>query len=95
MPRQKKIVTEKLDPKSLHEHSIKRNIKLHSPYAVVKAAELELDSDDYKIVYKAPLGGNREIVASRNVHENALSLRDMLNRAWALGYWSSNRADSS
>jgi len=94
MPRQKKIVMEKLDPKALHEHSIQRNIKLHSPYAVVKAATLQLDSDDYKIVYRAPLGGEREIVASRTVHDNAKALRDMLNRAWALGYWSSNRADS-
>lgn len=91
MPRQRKIVMEKLDPKGLHEHSISRNIKLHSPYAVVRAAELELEGDDYKIVYRAPLGGDREIVAERNVAENARALRDMLNRAWALGFWSSNR----
>lgn len=91
MPRQRKLVTEKIDAAELHSSAIKRAIKLHSPYAVADAEDVGMTDSDYYVVYRAPLGGDRKLIASRSRHSNAIKLRDMLNEAWAEGYWSSGR----
>lgn len=91
MPRQRKLVTEKIDAGELHRSAISSAIKLHSPYEVVDAELIGRDEHSYYVVYSAPLGGDRKIIAGRNKHANAIQLRNMLSEAWAEGYWSSGR----
>jgi hypothetical protein len=81
----------KLDPKDLRNAAIKRAIKLYSPYEVVAEELVDLDGDGYAIVYRAPLGGDRYVAATRSRRENATKLRDLLDRAWAEGKSSSGR----
>lgn len=95
MPRQKKVVMEKLDPTELHEHSISRTIKLHSPYEVVAGELIDHNPDLYYVVYRAPLGGSRKVIANRSKRANAAKLRDQLNDAWARGFYSSGRVADS
>lgn len=91
MPRAKSVVMDKHDPAELHRSAIKKAVKLHSPYEVVDGELLSQEEDLYYVVYRAPLGGDRKVIAGRNKKANALKLRDMLNEAWAQGFWSSGR----
>lgn len=96
MPRARDVVMKKLDAKELHEHAIRRTLKLHSPYEVMDAELVGVSTDGpYAIVYVAPLGGYRKVAATRSKHSNALKLRDLLNDAWARGYYSSGREKES
>lgn len=91
MPRSRDVTMKKLDPKDLRNAAIKRAIKLYSPYEVVAEELVDLDGDGYAIVYRAPLGGDRYVAATRSRRENATKLRDLLDRAWAEGKASSGR----
>lgn len=91
MPRQRSVVMDKHNPKTLHDAAIKRSIKLHSPYEAVAGELAGIDPDLYAVVYRAPLGGDRYVVATRSRADNAKKLRDLLNTAWAEGHWSSGR----
>lgn len=91
MPRPRRVVMEKIDAEELHRSSIARAIKLHSPYQVVDGELIGQDEHSYYVVYSAPLGGDRKIIAGRNKRGNAVKLRDMLSEAWAEGHWSSSR----
>lgn len=95
MPRARDVVMKKLDPKALHETAIRRTVKLHSPYEVVDEKLVGSDGEGYAVVYTAPLGGNRNLAATRSKHGNAIKLRDLLNDAWARGYYSSGRVKGS
>lgn len=95
MPRPKSIVMDKHDPKELHRAVIRRAIKLHSPFEVVAGELCGEDPDEYGIVYTAPLGGDRKVVATRSVRSNATKLRDLLSDAWAEGHWSSGQKGES
>jgi len=85
----------RLDAKDLHEHAIRRAVKLHSPYEVMDEKLVGGDGDGYAVVYVAPLGGNRMVAATRSKHGNAIKLRDMLSDAWARGKWASGREKGS
>lgn len=91
MPRQRKVVTERIDAVELHSSAIRKAVKLHSPYEVVPGELLARNPDLYYVVYRAPLGGDRQLIANRSKRANAVKLRDLLNDAWAEGYWSSGR----
>ena len=91
MPRQRKVVTEKIDAVELHSSAIQKAIKLYSPYEVVPGELIGRDADLYFVVYRAPLGGDRKVIANRSKRANAAKLRDQLNDAWAEGHWSSGR----
>lgn len=95
MPRARDVAMKKLDPKELHSSALKRTIKLHSPYEVVDEKLVDSDGDGYAVVYTAPLGGERMIAATRSKHSNAVKLRDLLNGAWARGFYSSGREKGS
>lgn len=93
MPRQKSVVMHpgKHTAKDLHDAAIKRTVKLYRPYEVVAGELAGIDEDDYAIVYTAPKGGDRQVVATRTQHSNAVKLRDLLSVAWAEGHWASGR----
>jgi hypothetical protein len=91
VPRSRDVTMKKLDPKDLRNAAIKRAIKLYSPYEVVAEELVDLDGDGYAIVYRAPLGGDRYVAATRSRRENATKLRNLLDRAWAEGKASSGR----
>jgi hypothetical protein len=91
VPRQRSVVMDKHDSKSLHDAAIKRSTKLYSPYEAVAGELAGVDPDVYAVVYRAPLGGDRYVVATRTRADNAKKLRDLLNQAWAEGHWSSGR----
>ena len=91
MPRPRDLVMKKLDAGELHSSALRRAIKLHSPYEVVDEKLVGSDGNGYAVVYRAPLGGDRMIAATRTKHANAVKLRDLLNGAWARGYYSSGR----
>lgn len=91
MPRQRKVVTEQIDPAELHSSAIRQAIKLHSPYEVVAGELIDRDPSLYYVVYRAPRGGERKVIANRTKRANAAKLRDLLSEAWAEGYWSSGR----
>jgi len=91
MPRPRKVVTTKIDAVELHSSAIQRAIKLHSPFEIVAGDLVGRDPDVYCVVYTAPLGGDRKVMAERTVRANAKTLRDMLSEAWAEGMWSSGR----
>lgn len=91
MPRARKIVTEKIDPAELHSSVIRKAIKLYSPYEVVSGELIDRDPELYFVVYRAPLGGDRKVIANRTKRANAAKLRDQLNDAWAEGHWSAGR----
>jgi hypothetical protein len=95
VPRPRDVTMKKLDPQELHSAALRRAIKLHSPYEVVDEKLVGSDGDGYAIVYRAPLGGDRMIAATRTKHGNAVKLRDLLNGAWARGYYSSGREKGS
>jgi hypothetical protein len=81
----------RLDPKDLRSAALARAVKLHRPYEVVNGQLAGVDPEVYAVVYRAPLGGERYIAATRARADNAKKLRDLLNAAWAEGYWSSGR----
>lgn len=91
MPRPRDVTMKKLDPKDLRSAAIQRSVKLYSPYEVVAEELVDLDGDGYAVVYRAPLGGDRYVAATRTRRENATKLRDLLSRAWAEGKASSGR----
>jgi hypothetical protein len=91
VPRSRDVTMKKLDPKDLRNAAIKRAMKLYSPYEVVAEELVDLDGDGYAVVYRAPLGGDRYVAATRSRRENATKLRDLLDRAWAEGKASSGR----
>ena len=93
MPRQRDVVMkpDKHSPQALHDAAIKRALQLHSPYEAVAGELAGVDPDLYAVVYRAPLGGDRYVVATRSRADNARKLRDLLNQAWAEGHWSSGR----
>lgn len=95
MPRDRVVVMGKLTAKESHDAAIKKAIKLHSPYEAVGGALCGIDEDEYGIVYTAPLGGDRKVVATRTVRSNATKLRDLLSEAWAEGHWSSGQKSES
>lgn len=95
MPRARDVTMKKLDPAELHRSALGRAIKLHSPYEVVDETLVGSDGGGYAVVYRAPLGGERMIAATRSKHGNAIKLRDLLNGAWARGYYSSGREKDS
>lgn len=91
MPRERDVVRGKVSAQEAHAASIKKAIKLHSPYAVVGGELAGVDPKLYAVVYTAPQGGDRYVAATRKRRANATALRDMLNVAWAEGRWSSGR----
>lgn len=91
MPRAKDVVTKIYSKNDLHKATIQKTIKLHRPYEVVAGELCGEDAELYGIVYTAPRGGERKVVATREVRANATSLRDLLSEAWAEGAWSLNR----
>ncbi len=91
MPRPRKVVTTKIDAVELHSAAIRQAIKLHSPYQIVAGELVGRDLGLYCIVYRAPKGGDRKVIAERTVRANATALRDMLSEAWAEGHYSSGR----
>lgn len=95
MPRPRDIVMKKLDPKELHSSALRRTVKLYSPFEVMDAELVVPDGAGYAVVYVAPLGGDRYVAATRSKKANALKLRDLLNDAWARGYYSSGREKGS
>jgi hypothetical protein len=74
VPRSRDVTMKKLDPKDLRNAAIKRAIKLYSPYEVVAEELVDLDGDGYAVVYRAPLGGDRYIAATRSRRENATKI---------------------
>lgn len=90
MPRPRKIVMEGISAEDAHAAAIARSIKLYSPYEVVDG---ELVNSEYKygVVYRAPRGGDRKLVAGRAKRSNATAIRDLLNEAWAEGFSSSGK----
>ncbi len=95
MPRPRDVVMKKLDPRELHSSALKRTVKLYSPYEVMDEKLVGSDGEGYAVVYVAPLGGDRMIAATRSKYGNAIKLRDLLNGAWARGYYSSGREKGS
>lgn len=95
MPRDRVVVMGKLSAKESHDAAIRKAIKLHSPFEVVAGELCGEDPDEYGIVYTAPLGGDRKVVATRSVRGNASKLRDLLSDAWAEGHWSSGQKGES
>jgi hypothetical protein len=93
VPRQKSVVMRPGDhtAKQLHDAAIARTVKLHRPYEVIAGELAGIDEDDYAIVFTAPKGGDRSIVATRSQRGNAVKLRDLLSTAWAEGHWASGR----
>lgn len=91
MPRAKSVVMDKHDPAELHRSAIKKAVKLHSPYEVVAGELIDRDPDLYYVVYRAPRGGDRQVIANRTKRANAAKLRDQLSEAWAEGFYSSGR----
>jgi hypothetical protein len=91
MPRERTVTMGIISPKESHEAAIAKTIKRNKPYEVVDGELLSQEEDKYYVVYTAPRGGDRKVIAGRNVKGNAIKLRDMLNEAWAEGMWSSNR----
>lgn len=93
VPRQRDVVMRPGDhtTKQLHDAAIKRTVKLYRPYEVVAGELAGIDEDDYAIVYSAPKGGDRAVVATRSQHGNAVKLRDLLSVAWAEGHWAAGR----
>lgn len=86
---------DKHDPAKLHRTVIAKSVKLYSPYEVVSGELLSQHEDLWYVVYKAPLGGERSVIAGRNKRINAIKLRDLLNEAWAQGFWSSGMTGES
>lgn len=93
MPRPRKVVMGTVTPQEAHDAAIKLAVKKHKPYAVVEGNLVGDGDSRYTVVFTAPLGGERKIVASRNKYANATALRDMLNNAWAEGFWASMREE--
>lgn len=91
MPRERQVTMGKVSPQEAHAASIKKAVKLHSPYAVVGGELAGVDPKLYAVVFTAPLGGDRYVAATRKKRANATALRDMLNVAWAEGHWASMR----
>lgn len=91
MPRPRDIVMNQHDPKALHDHAVARAIKLHKPFTIVDGSLIEDCDYKYAVVYQAPLGGDRKIVAYKNRRSAANEIRDLLAGAWAEGYYSSGR----
>ena len=91
MPRERDVVRGRVNAQQAHAASIKKAIKLYSPYAVLSGDLVDEDPDLYVVVFTAPLGGDRYVAATRKRKKNATLLRDMLNRAWAEGHWASMR----
>ena len=89
MPRQRKVTMGKVTPQEAHAAAIRLAIKKNRPYEVVAGELLSQHEDQYYVVFTAPLGGDRKVIAGRNKHENATKLRDMLSEAWAEGHWAS------
>jgi hypothetical protein len=90
MPRPRKIVMEGISKEDTHAAAIRRSIQLYSPYVVVDG-ELVDSEFKYAVVYVAPRGGDRVVVAGRNKRANATAIRDLLMTAWAEGFWSSGK----
>jgi hypothetical protein len=79
----------KVTEKEAHAASVARAIKLYSPYAVVDGELVGCEAGSYAVVFTAPKGGDRKVVATRTVKVNAKILRNLLNEAWAEGHWAS------
>lgn len=90
MPRERDVTMGKITPRESYEAGLKKNIKLYSPFAVVDG-ELVSEKKRYAVVYKAPRGGDREIVMTTDRRERATRLRDRLSRAWAQGFSASGK----
>ena len=91
MPRAKQVAMGTVSPQEAHDAAISKSIKLYSPYEVAAGELVGLDPDRYAVVYRAPRGGDRKVVATRAKRAAALKLREMLNNAWAEGFWSSGK----
>lgn len=85
MPRERTVTMGKVTPQEAYEAAIAKAIKLHGPYTVVDGELVNVDLK-YAVVYTAPFGEDRQVVAQRNRRSNATNLRDHLNRAWAVGF---------
>ena len=91
MPREKTVTMGKVTPQESHQAAIRKAIKKHRPYEVVDGELLSQHEDLYYVVYRAPLGGDRKVIANRSRKTNAIKLRDQLAEAWAEGFWASGR----
>jgi hypothetical protein len=91
MPRARQVTMGGISAQEAHAAAIKRTIKLYSPYEAVAGELVGQDQSKYCVVYRAPRGGDREVVMSTDVHSRSLRLRDRLNKAWAEGFYSSGR----
>lgn len=91
MPRDREVTIGKVTPAQSHAAALKKAVKLHSPYAVMAGELVNHSEHPYAVVFTAPLGGVRYVVAGRNIKANANLLRDMLSVAWAEGHWASMR----
>lgn len=95
MPRAKTVTMGKLSPQEAHSSAIVQSIRNNLPHTVVRGDVINRDPGKYYVVYKAPKGGDRKVVAERSIRANATRLRDMLDEAWAEGYYSSGREKTS
>lgn len=91
MPRQRDVVMGSVASIKLHDAAVRKAVELHRPYEVVTGELVQEDPDVYAVVYTAPKGGTRHVVATRNQRANACKLRDLLSIAWAEGHWASGR----
>lgn len=92
MPRPRDVVMKPQDPKELHDHAVARAVKLHKPFVVVDARLVGITDSKYAVVYQAPMGGDRKVLALKNKKAKANEIRDLLAGAWAEGFWSSGRS---
>ena len=93
MPRAKQVTMGKLTPQESHEAALKKAIKTHEPYSVTESALVGIDDEDHPwaVVFTAPVGGERKVVATRANRSNAIMLRELLSEAWAEGYWAAGQ----
>lgn len=87
MPRAKQVTMGKVTPREAHEAAIALAVKRHKPYAVTKSEFVNYGEDQHAVVFTAPMGGDRKVVAVRNKRANAVKLRELLEEAWAEGMW--------
>lgn len=93
MPRARQVVMGSLTKADTHAAAIARNLQLYSPYAVVDG-ELVGSEFKYAVVYLAPRGGDRVVVAGRAKRSNATAIRDLLSTAWAEGFLASGQTET-
>lgn len=66
MPRERTVTMGKVSPQESHKAAIRKAVKKHRPYEVVDGELLSQEKDLHYVVYCAPLGGDRRVIANRS-----------------------------